>query len=625
MTIPEEIEEIKTQLTQTTDEQAEAELILELLKKYASVNSTDGKPYIERLLNLAEKILNESGRYQAYGLYYFAFIKRVTGEYDVALNSAQQALSQFERIEDKRGLGMCCNNIGIIHSSQGNYPEAMKNHLRALQINESINDMEGIASSLNSVGSINLNQGDYPGAMKNHLRALQISESINDMKGIASSVGGIGNINIHQGDCPGAMKNHLRALQIMEAIDDNPGIASSHTNIGHIHWLQEHYVEALKHHLRALQIMLAIDDKRGIAGSYNSIGLIHLSQLNYSEALKNFLSTLQIMEEIGDKQGIAVLYNNIGGVYDGQKDYTEAIKNKLLALQTALEIGAKNIIRRVFGSLFSTYKATNDFENALKYYEKYHEIDDEILGKQVQTQLSNLTFQKDMELKEKELEIQHLRNVELKQEKDRSETLLLNILPAEVAEELKAKGFADAKHFNDVTVLYTDFVGFTTVSEQLTPQQLVNELHTCFKAFDEITSKYNIEKIKTVGDAYLAVCGLPLANENHAENIIKAAIEIKEFMLNRRKELGGKTFEIRIGVNSGSVVAGIVGVKKYAYDIWGDTVNTAARMEQNSEPGKINISEATYELVKDKFKFEYRGEIEAKNKGKMRMYFVAKP
>ena len=145
---------------------------------------------------------------------------------------------------------------------------------------------------------------------------------------------------------------------------------------------------------------------------------------------------------------------------------------------------------------------------------------------------------------------------------------------------------------------------------------------SCFKAFDEITSKYNIEKINTVGDAYLAVCGLPVADEAHAENILSAAIEIKEFMLTRGKELGDKTFEIRIGVNSECVVAGIVVVKKFAYDIWGDTVNTAARMEQNREAGKINISEATYELVKDIFTCEYRGEIEAKDKGKMKMYFL---
>ena len=211
---------------------------------------------------------------------------------------------------------------------------------------------------------------------------------------------------------------------------------------------------------------------------------------------------------------------------------------------------------------------------------------------------------------------------ELKHEKQKSDNLLLNILPEEVAAELKAKGTTTARHFDNVTVLFTDFINFTRAGERMSPQELVNELHTCFKAFDEITGRYGIEKIKTVGDAYLAVGGLPAADASHAENIVRAALEIRAFMAERVAGLGDKTFRVRIGINSGSVVAGIVGAKKFAYDIWGDTVNTAARMEQNSEAGKINISQTTYELVKDKFTCEYRGEIDAKGKGVMKMYFV---
>ena len=209
----------------------------------------------------------------------------------------------------------------------------------------------------------------------------------------------------------------------------------------------------------------------------------------------------------------------------------------------------------------------------------------------------------------------------IQQEKKRSDSLLLDILPAEVAEELKVKGYSDAKQFDEVTVLFTDFKGFTTHAENLSAHDLVKEINECFSAFDNILHKHNIEKIKTVGDAYLAASGLPVANPNHAKDTVNAAIEIRNFMLNRRKE-NPDSFEVRIGIHSGHVVAGIVGVKKFAYDIWGDTVNTAARMEQNSEAGKINISETTYGLVKDKFSCEYRGEIEAKNKGKLKMYFV---
>jgi class 3 adenylate cyclase len=213
------------------------------------------------------------------------------------------------------------------------------------------------------------------------------------------------------------------------------------------------------------------------------------------------------------------------------------------------------------------------------------------------------------------------RTASLRLEKQKSEDLLLNILPAEVAEELKEKGHADAKLYNNVTVLFTDFVDFTQRSERLKPAELVALIDHYFKAFDTVIEAHGLEKIKTIGDAYLAVCGLPAEHPEHAKAVVAAALEIRDFML-AQQEKNPAAFQIRIGINSGPVVAGIVGVKKFAYDIWGDTVNTAARMEQHGEPGKVNISTATYELVKDAFRCSFRGELEAKHKGKMGMYFA---
>ncbi|MFA6059987.1 MAG: adenylate/guanylate cyclase domain-containing protein [Taibaiella sp.] len=209
---------------------------------------------------------------------------------------------------------------------------------------------------------------------------------------------------------------------------------------------------------------------------------------------------------------------------------------------------------------------------------------------------------------------------DLKAEKKKSDDLLLNILPAEVAEELKETGTTKAQHFDHVTVLFTDFVNFTQISEQLSPEQLVQELHECFRAFDDIMERNGLEKIKTIGDAYLAVSGMPVANERHAYNAVKAGLEIVEFIRNR--SLNKHSFEVRVGINSGELVAGIVGVKKFAYDIWGDTVNMASRMESNSEAGRVNISENTHELVLNDFTFTYRGKVNAKNKGEVDMYFV---
>ena len=213
------------------------------------------------------------------------------------------------------------------------------------------------------------------------------------------------------------------------------------------------------------------------------------------------------------------------------------------------------------------------------------------------------------------------RTASLRAEKQKSDDLLLNILPEEVAEELKQTGASAARLYDEVSVLFTDFVDFTQMSEHLSPAALVAEIDTCFKAFDGIIEKHSLEKIKTVGDAYIAVSGLPAANSDHAASVVSAALEIRDYMLERAKG-HATTFGIRLGVHSGPVVAGIVGVKKFAYDIWGDTVNTAARMEQSSESGRLNISATTYALIKERFITTYRGEIEAKHKGRLGMYFV---
>ena len=217
------------------------------------------------------------------------------------------------------------------------------------------------------------------------------------------------------------------------------------------------------------------------------------------------------------------------------------------------------------------------------------------------------------------------KNELIAKEQERSDELLLNILPKTVAEELKEKGVAKARKYDLVTVLFTDFVGFSKSASEMAPEVLVYELDFYFKKFDEIISKYGLEKIKTIGDSYMCAGGLPERSANHPFKVIKAAIEIQAFVnqwMDHKKAKGEVYFEARLGIHSGPIVAGVVGKKKYAYDIWGNTVNIASRLESACEPGQINISKATYDLIKNGFEAESRGKISAKNIGEIEMYYV---
>ena len=217
---------------------------------------------------------------------------------------------------------------------------------------------------------------------------------------------------------------------------------------------------------------------------------------------------------------------------------------------------------------------------------------------------------------------------ELEKEKKKTDDLLLNILPKEVAEELKEFGKAMPTYYDQSTVLFSDLVGFTQIAEKMSPEELVHQLDACFHAFDEIIERNNLEKIKTIGDGYMAAGGLPVANDTNPENAVNAAIEMVDYMKELNNNRGAQhkgVWQLRIGIHTGELIAGVVGKNKFVYDIWGDTVNNASRMESSGEPGQINISKDTYLLVKGKFDCKHRGKIEVKGKEDADMYFVLGP
>lgn len=214
------------------------------------------------------------------------------------------------------------------------------------------------------------------------------------------------------------------------------------------------------------------------------------------------------------------------------------------------------------------------------------------------------------------------RTFELKNERDRSEQLLLNILPSSIADQLKQNNAAPAEHFTEATILFADIVGFTSLSARLEPMELVAGLNQIFSAFDALTEKYGLEKIKTIGDAYMVAGGIPIARPDHAQAIAAMALEMRQEM-HRLNAVLGEPLEIRIGIHSGPVVAGVIGIRKFIYDLWGDAVNIASRMESHGQPGCIHVTDATYALLKDDYCLEPRGTIVVKGRGEMQTYWLS--
>ncbi len=623
MTIPEKIDQLKSALELAPDSASRVQLVMDLLQKYSVLQSTEGLPYVDDLDKLADEF--DSDEYRGWALCYRGLYARLANDPVAAIGHLRSARAIFEAIGLDKGTHKAIYEMGLAQFFMANYTQALEHLMHMRSIYEQSGARHTLASVYGNIGAAHEAQGNYTEALANYLATLRIMRELGDEYGEATVYHSLGNVCLYQGQYDEALRHYTNCLDLRERLGEKNGVASAHNNIGNLYQTQHNYKEARQSYALARAISEQTGNLEGIAFAIGSTGIISLAEEDYAGALINFTDALKIFERIGDRMDIVMTYINLGKAYTGLKQQPEAVQYLTKAVELGQAIGVKNILKSAYSAFSDTYRAFGLYKEALEYYTLFHEMEKSILGEDTVRQITSLNFQHDIEQKEKDLEIQQLRNVELKKEKDRSEALLLNILPAEVASELKDKGRADARLFENVTVLFTDFRGFATISERLTPQQLVDELHICFSAFDEICARHNIEKIKTVGDAYLAVSGLPLANPSHAEDMVRAAIEIRDFISQRRETASGgesEAFEVRIGIHSGPVVAGIVGVHKFAYDIWGDTVNTAARMEQYSESGRINISETTYQLLQGRFDCDYRGEVEAKNKGKLRMYFV---
>lgn len=584
-----------------------------------------------------------------------------------ALRYANDALSLAKQLDFVQGEAYALKNIGMSYYFQGNYIETLLFWQQSLSAFQTIDDKLGIANMLNNLGAVNFNEGDDEKAIQYYLESLKVSEEIGDKLRIATALVNIGAVYYNKtGTHNRALEYYLKALPLSEELGDNDAIGTSAVNMGEIYLARGDDKSALIYFEKALKAYRA-SENGNIPYALNNIGKVYATRKDFVKAIEYQREAFELAARQNAKLEMTQSLLGLASTYNLKGDFGSAVDTYLKAKDIAIEIGANYELKFAYEGLAALYQKVSDFENAYKYQTLFSSIKDTLYNAEMDKRLQALTLNFDLEKKQgevdlltkdkalQELDLQRqkaIRNAAsitgilllllaiglfnryryvrktkkiIEDEKDRSEKLLLNILPYETAEELKQKGSATPKQYEMVSVLFTDFKGFTTIAEKLTPEQLVAELNQCFLQFDHIIDKHNLEKIKTIGDAYMCAGGIPVANTTNPADVVKAGLEIKAYMdrIKSEREANGQDYwELRIGIHTGKVIAGVVGKNKFAYDIWGDAVNTASRMESSGEPGKVNISGDTFELVKDQFNCVYRGKIKAKNKGDIDMYFV---
>ncbi len=502
-------------------------------------------------------------------------------------------------------------------------------------------------------------KGNLEEAIEAYFKSADMAKELKSNSSMANSYLGIADVYSVSGAHENSILYYKKAISLLRNTKDSLLLGASLINAGDEYVNVNELDSALIYLKESGTIFDLKNYLPGKAYNLGNVGMVYAGLNKNDLAEKNITEAITLLEQLEDYYAIADYLTYMSDIYKDKGDFPRAFNYAKKSLDLAKIYGLKNQISDSNLLLSKLYEETGNIEDSFKYYKDYIVFRDSLNNLEsiqnmadIRTNFEVSQKQTEVDLLEQKRQKQRItiiagiislalitilafglfrRNIFIKKtsaiiqkERDLSNKLLRNILPEETAKELIDNGKVLAKKINEVSVLFTDFKGFTKQSENLSPEELVESVNFYYSKFDEIVEKYGLEKIKTMGDSYMLAGGLPFPTKDHALKITEAAFEISKFVLDAKKDDSDHIthFDIRIGINTGPVVAGVVGIKKFAYDIWGDTVNIASRMESNSEPGKINVSEATYQLIKHKFKCTYRGEIEAKNKGKLKMYFV---
>ncbi len=466
-------------------------------------------------------------------------------------------------------------------------------------------------------------------------------------------------------DSKTAVSYYREAINELEKLKLKEELAIAQSNLGDEYYNQSEMDSALVYFNKAEVIFKELNFDLGLAYTYGNEGLVYAELDDNEKAEQKLNEAIDILTKLEEFYPVSVYLDAMSDVYLSRNNIQKALAYANRSLELAEAYNLKEQISDANLRISQIYEKIGNIRKSFDRYKVHIKYRDSLYNLAKNQEATNIRAEAEIREKEREAQFEidianqkrrttniiltavavvlalilflaysllkknkfmKKANEIIAAEKQRSDDLLTNILPEETAQELKDKGSVEAKRYESVSVLFTDFKGFTAYSEKLSPEDLVKSIDFYFSKFDEIMEKHGIEKIKTVGDAYMCACGLPYTEKEHAYKITMAGLEIVHFINETKfmKQENLAKFDIRVGINSGPVVSGVVGTKKFAYDIWGDTVNTASRMESSGDIGRVNISENTYALLKDypDFTFELRGAIEAKGKGKIKMYFV---
>lgn len=585
-----------------------------------------------------------------------------------AIRLAEEAKAKAEQKEDKHNIALATTIIGIANYKHDYYDKAKIFLTEAISLSQNANDSSTLACAYYWTGNLEVNKGDFAKALDHYQTAGAISVATKDKKNLARSLDGLGGIYQSLNEDSKADSLYRESLKTATQINFTEWIPSVLSSLGNLEYKHKNIDKAISYFTESAATSDAAGNTNNKAGCYHQLALIYYDKNDSKEAMKFVQQAMDLYQQTGAIAAFSRSRLLLSLILLSDKDYDLSIDLAKSSFEDGKQKNDLALQKDATEVLYYCYFYKGDKSKALDYHIQFYELtqknqNEELAKKLTQMELRD-KFEKEKEItrairaKERaemnaQLEKQKLikkasfigigllgiiaalsifafvqkrnDNRLIAAEKKKSDDLLLNILPEEVANELKATGHSKSKNYDRATVLFADIKNFTGAAEKMSHEKLITELDFYFKNFDEIISKYKIEKIKTIGDAYLCVGGLPIADKDNANYVVSAGLEMQEFVVRVKEERVKKNetyFEIRVGIHSGPLVAGIVGLRKFAYDIWGDTVNVAARMEQHGEEGKINISGATFELVQDKFICTHRGKIEAKNKGQIDMYFV---